>query len=643
MNKNKAKTFCIITFGCAMNYSDSDRIEAVLKENGLVPTKKDIEADLVIINSCSVRQMAEDRTYGKISKLAKLKKRPKIIATGCLVSDKIWKKLLDKNKFDLCLPIDRMIELPKYLAEWGLNCHPEHESESSSVSSDSGSQKKITNYQLPITNKIPNSKFQIPNETYLSSSSRMSEANIDIGDPENKSKVSSNKYQGSSLVSLEPEGSTLGQLGTINNEILNGSNSPAGFRVQDDTKKYKHYLDIVPKGKQTFTAYIPIMTGCNNFCSYCAVPYTRGREVSRPMADVINEAKILAENGCIDLTLLGQNVNSYKCHPELGSESSSASSDSGSQKKITNYQLPITNKIPNSKFQIPNETYLSSSSRMSEADIDNGDPENKYQISNKSHGSPILHPGIRRTGSLDKLAKRPPKLGGGSELNNSFVELLRRVSDIKELKRIFFISSHPKDMSEELISLVASRDNLCNYIHLPVQAGDNEILKKMNRHYTREQYLDLVAMIRNTIPNVSLTTDLIVGFPGESEKQFEQSVDLFRRCKFDMAFIAEYSPRPKTAAANLKDNVPKAEKHRRKKFLNDEVLAVSALENNKKLEGKIIPVLISRANKNGLIGLTEGLKQVHIKGDKKMIGQILPIKIVKAMKWALEGRVINHR
>lgn len=488
MNKNKAKTFCIITFGCAMNYSDSDRIEAILVENGLVKTKKDIEADLVIINSCSVRQMAEDRTYGKISKLAKLKKRPRIVATGCLVSDKIWKKLLGKNKFDLCLPIDRMIDLPKYLEEWSLNKY----------------QKSNIKYQT-ITNKMSSRTGRIRRG----------------GD-----------YPRSGISSVTENIK-------VENEIPD--------QVGDDTNKYKHYLDIVPKGKQSFSAYIPIMTGCNNFCSYCAVPYTRGREVSRPMADILEEARKLADSGCVDLTLLGQNVNSY---------------------------INQKSKIKNQKTK------------------------------------------------------------------NNFVELLKNISNIEKLKRIFFISSHPKDMSENLIKLVASRDNLCNYIHLPVQAGDNEILKKMNRHYTREQYFELVAKIRKIIPGVALTTDLIVGFPGETEEQFEQSVDLFKKCKFDMAFIAEYSPRPKTAAANLNDDVPKAEKHRRKKFLNDEVLAVTALENNQKLEGKILPVLISRTTKNGLIGLTEGLKQVHIKGDKKMIGQILPIKIVKAMAWALNGEII---
>jgi tRNA-2-methylthio-N6-dimethylallyladenosine synthase len=283
------------------------------------------------------------------------------------------------------------------------------------------------------------------------------------------------------------------------------------------------------------------------------------------MDDIVNEAQKLADNGCIELTLLGQNVNSYG-------------------------------------------NYWS---------------------------------GLNNTKGLDNKVTKDKCFHNANKNINHFVELLRRISDIKELKRILFISSHPKDMSDDLIKLVGERENLCKYIHLPVQAGDNEVLKSMNRHYTREEYLELVQKIRKWIADVTLTTDLIVGFPGETKEQFEQSVDLFRQCKYDMAFIAEYSPRPKTAAYKLKDDVSKAEKHRRKKFLNDEVLAVTALANSQKLVGKTIPVLITRAKKDGeLIGYTEGMKQVHIHGDKKMIGQILPIKITEAMSWALVGVII---
>lgn len=439
------KNYKIIIFGCQMNYSDAARMAAVLENCGLVEAKTEAAADLVVIYSCSVRQMAEDRTYGKIMKLAQGKQRPRIVATGCMVSDKIWQKLLQKNRFDLCLPIDQMINLPKYLKKWKL------------------------------IEKIPKDSFD-------------------------------------------------------------------------------HYLDIIPKNKQAFSAFIPIMTGCNNFCSYCAVPYTRGREVSRPMADIVAEAKRLAAAGCIELTLLGQNVNSY------GVE--------GQRSKV------------------------------------------------KGHNHNVKH-----------------------KNNNAFVKLLRAVSDIKQLKRIYFISSHPKDMSDTLIKLVGERENLANYIHLPIQSGDDNILKVMNRHYTRADYLKLIKKIRKCIPGVAIVTDVIVGFPGETEEQFANTCRVFAEVGYDMAFIAEYSPRPKTAAAKLVDDVPRVVKKRRKRILNDDYLMKSALANNRKLVEQTVPVLFHRKKRDGYIGYTEGLKQVHVKSNGNLVGQLLPVKITRALKWGLEGRL----
>ncbi len=442
MKKISSKKYYILTFGCQMNHSDSQRLAALLSDLGLEKAKNEDEADLVVINSCSVRQMAEDRTYGKINKLAKKRKRPRIVATGCLVSDKIKNKLLRQDKFDLCIPIDQMIDLPKYLQKWKL---------------------------------ISTAKNKLPKEG-----------------------------------------------------------------------NYRHYLDIRPKFEQTFSAYLPIMTGCNNFCSYCAVPYTRGREVSRPAEDIIQEVKKLIENGCIELILLGQNVNSYG----------------------------------------------------------------------------------------QDLKKLDPKLKD----KNLFVELLKQISDIKQLKRILFISSHPKDMSNDLIDLVASRDNLCKYIHLPLQSGDNEILKRMNRHYTQKDYLKLAKKIKDRIPGVVISTDVIVGFPGETDEQFANSCKVFKEVGYDMAYISEYSPRPKTIAAKMKDDVPNAVKAKRKKILNDEYLAVSSLENKKRLLKKVIPVLVSKINRNGkLVAYTQGLQQVHLEGEKNLIGKLIDVKITEIFTWGMKG------
>ncbi len=225
---------------------------------------------------------------------------------------------------------------------------------------------------------------------------------------------------------------------------------------------------------------VPIMTGCNNFCSYCVVPYTRGREISRPAKEIICEVKKLVENSCKEIWLLGQNVNSYSC------------------------------KIPISKSQFPKKS---------------------------------------RIINFPKLLKMIDSIPGNFELN--------------------FTSSHPKDFSDELINVMAKCRHFSKRLNLPIQSGDDEILKKMNRPYTVAQYKNLVKKIRKAIPDISLSTDVIVGFPGETKKQFENTVKTFKEIGFDLAFINKYSPRPGTQAAKLKDDVPWQEKKRREKILID--------------------------------------------------------------------------
>lgn len=229
------------------------------------------------------------------------------------------------------------------------------------------------------------------------------------------------------------------------------------------------------------TAYIPIMTGCDNFCSYCVVPYTRGREKSRPADEIVKEAKSLIKKGCTEIMLLGQNVNSY-C-------------------------------------------------------------------------------GSNRNLSSEALTKE-------DELIN-FPHLLRLIDSLPGNFTIKFLSSHPKDMSNELIGTIADCEKVSKEIHLPVQSGDNTILRKMNRNYTVTHYKKLIKKIRQKMPEAIISTDVIVGFPGETKKQFDNTVKLFKEIKFEKAYVAEYSPRPGTAAYKLKDNVPVAEKKRRWKTLND--------------------------------------------------------------------------
>ncbi len=310
--------------------------------------------------------------------------------------------------------------------------------------------------------------------------------------------------------------------------------------------KLKDYFKINPCHESSFQAYVPIMTGCNNFCAYCVVPYVRGRERSRPVDDIIKEAKGLIKNGYKEITLLGQNVNAY-C----------------GKLKVQSQKLKV---------------------------ID-------------------------------------------------FATLLKLINDIPGDFWIRFVTSHPKDMLDELIEAVAKLDKVCEYIHLPVQAGDNGVLKKMNRQYTVSHYKNLIKKVRNKIPGVAITTDIIVGFPGETKKQFEQSVKLFKEIKFDMAYIAQYSPRTGTAAAKLVDDVSKQEKKRRAKILTD-ILKKTALENNKKLVGKILTILVEEKNR----GVTRGFKNVKFENsDENLIGKFIKVKIIKVESWGLQGKLITYK
>ena len=344
--------------------------------------------------------------------------------------------------------------------------------------------------------------------------------------------------------------------------------------------EYKNYLKIKPKYENPFSALIPIMTGCNNFCSFCVVPYTRGREVSRPAKDILCEVKNLIErganpirnaisNGAREIWLLGQNVNSY--HSPI------------STNMTTNFR--------------------------------------EYNISD-------IRAQIRADSRVINFAK-----------------LLKMVDDISGNFWIRFTSSHPKDFSDELINTMAECKKITEYLNLPAQSGDDEILKKMNRPYTIKKYKEMVRKIRKKIPRISLSTDIIVGFPGETKKQFENTVKLFKEIKFDMAYIAKYSPRSGTAAAKLKDNVSSREKERRYKILT-EVLKKTALEKNEKYIGKEVEVLVEKQeakNKRQVyFGKTKTYKTVKLqttnyKLQTNSVGQFIKVKILDVLPWGLKG------
>lgn len=308
--------------------------------------------------------------------------------------------------------------------------------------------------------------------------------------------------------------------------------------------KSSDYLSLMPKYNSSFRAYVPIMTGCDNFCSYCAVPYVRGREKSRPAADIVKEVETLIKKGHKEITLLGQNVNSY---------------------------------------------------------------------------------GINSKGRKTK---------------NKFVELIKRIDKTPGDYRIYFYSNHPKDVSDELITLLPKLNHFPPYIHLPFQSGDNELLKKMNRHYTHDSYLDLVKKIKRIIPDAAITTDIIVGYPGETKTQFLETKKVVEEVGFEMAFIAQYSPRPGTVSANLDDDVPKDTKKNREKELMS-VIEGQLTEKNKKFVGKNMKVLMDGKKNSKYYGRTETYKVIEIDSKLKIdnqelvIGEFYNVKIVKAGPWKL--------
>lgn len=421
-----------------MNKVDSERLAAFLEKKGFKTARDNKKADVVIINTCGIRQMAEDRVYGLVNTIRKANPNSKIVVAGCLSKREDVKKRLS-GRADIFLPINEMLQLPELLT--GEELEP---------------------------------KFSLD-----------------------------------------------------------------AVRLKQGEK----YLEIPPKHEKAFTAYVPIGNGCNNFCSYCVVPYARGREVYRPAQEIIKETKDLIKRGYKEVILIAQNVNSY--HDK-------------------NYDFP---KLLSAVAKIPGEFWIR------------------------------------------------------------------------------FSSSHPKDMSDGLIKAIGASDKICAHLHLAVQSGDDKILEAMNRKYTAKHYEDLIKKVRAAKPGIAITTDVIVGFPGETKKQFENTAKLFRNIKFDLAYIAQYSPRPGTVSSRMEDNVTKEEKKRREEVLND-ILKKTALENNKKYLGASIRVLIEGINKRGkYYGKTSTYQTVLVKtatkATRKLVGQFALVKINDILPFALEGDLIN--
>ena len=289
-------------------------------------------------------------------------------------------------------------------------------------------------------------------------------------------------------------------------------------------------------------ALVNIMFGCNNFCTYCIVPYTRGREKSREPEAIVAEVKGLVADGVKEIMLLGQNVNSYD--------------------------------------------------------------------------------------------------GNGT----SFAELLKMLNDVDGLERIRFMTSNPKDLSDELIEAFTVCDKLCKNLHLPIQSGSNRVLKRMNRKYTREDYLKLIEKLRKTVPDITLSTDIIVGFPGESNEDFEETLSIVKEVEYDSAFTFIYSIRKGTPAEKFEDQIEESEKHRRFDLLVNAVNEISE-KKNKAYQDRVEKVLVDGVSKNDkstLTGRTDGFKLVNFAGKKEMIGSIVDVKITDAKTFSLFGEVVEH-
>lgn len=430
------KKYFIRTYGCQMNERDSETISGILEQMGYEKASNYMDADLILLNTCAIRENAHNKVFGMLGRLKNLKESKDIIVgfCGCMAQEQeVVEEIIDNKKFvDFVIGTHNINELPRIINE----CSDDR-----------------------IIEVLSNSDYIIE--------------------------------------------------------------------------------DMPSKRENKYKAFVNISYGCDNFCTYCIVPYTRGKEKSRLKEDIINEVKELVNKGYKEVTLLGQNVNSY-----------------------------------------------------------------------------------------------------GKDLGYSFTELLREVSDTG-IERLKFVTSNPWDFKLEIIDLMVERKNIIPYIHLPVQSGSNSVLKLMGRKYTREQYIELVNYIRNKIKRCSITTDIIVGFPNESDEDFKFTLDLVNKCKFDGAYTFIYSPRVGTPASLIEDCVSFVEKEERLSDLN-KLINKYSLESNEKLLDKVVSVLIdNKSDKDNMyVGYTDTNKLINVKCDYNCIGKILDVKVTCAKSWSLYGEVL---
>ena len=421
--------YYIWTIGCQMNKADSERLEGALDQMGLNPTRSPEEADVIVLNSCVVRQSAEDKVVGMLSSLKPIKQRnpDKIVALmGCMVGPKTG----------------------------------------------------------PLDERFPYADVFMRPQQY------------------------------------EP--------------LLNLLGERMGFDPDGCVGPLT--------AKAHVATYIPIIHGCDKFCSFCIIPYRRGREVCRPIEDLVRETELLSQRGVKEVTLLGQNVDSY------------------------GHDLP-----------------------------------------------------------------GQPGLG----------DLLAAVNDVEELERVRFLTSHPNDMSDHIIDSVAELDKVCEHINLPFQAGDDEVLAKMRRGYSNQDYRHLIQKIRDRIPNVSLSTDVIVGFSGETDTQFERTLEMIRDIRFDKVHAAAYSTRPETIAARtMADDVPYEQKKARLKAIED-LQEQNQTAINAQLEGHTVTVLVEGRKRGKWHGRNRNDKLVYFDDAEDRTGQLVNLRIGETSPWSLQGSLVS--
>ena len=439
------KKLYIETLGCQMNKSDSERIAGILSHFGYIETEVEKEADLLIINTCSIRQLSADKAYSKLGVWGKWKKSNpelKIAICGCVAQQDKEKVRVRAPYVDLVFGTHNIYQLPELI-------------------------KKI----------------------------------------ENNKKVCA----------------------ITNNPVVCNQNDFKILRKQDSVN-----------------AWIPIIEGCNNFCTYCVVPFTRGRERSRRPEEIIQEARNIIKEGFKEITLLGQNVDSY-----------------------------------------------------------------------------------------------------GKDLKDENITLANLLRDLNQLEgefRIRFVTSYPSDITDDLINAVEECDKVCKYFHIPMQSGNSHILAEMNRHYSKEQYYEIVSKIRNRFPDVAITSDFIAGFPGETEEEFQDTLDAIEELELDYSNTAAYSPRVFTKAGKMVYKfIPEDVKYERLERLNEKNREV-CLKSNEKFVGKVLNVLVEgKTEKDGVIVLNSRAgnnKIVHFVDDKKNIGDFVNVKITKAQTWCLYGESV---